>query len=565
VTQPTTDTRESIRRLWARWDALKQARQPWVEQWRELAEYINPIRSRFLTTDRLKAGSKLNDKIINNRATIAARVQAAGMMSGITSPARPWYALTTADPEMAEYGPVRGYLHILEERTRKMIQKSNLYDCLHLIYTDLVTPGTGALLIEEHPRRLLQGYVFPIGQYAISTNEFLEVDSLYRETSMSVRQMVKKFRLERCSLTVQQAFKRGDLEQMHDVLHAIEPSEDNAKGRYNMPWKSCWLEAGDGQRGQYLHEGGFEEFPAMCPRWQVTAEDAYGSSPAMDALGDIRALQLLEEKGLVLVEKSADPPMRGPTSLMGQRPSLLPGDFTPYDGFSGTKFEPAMEVNPGALVAVRAAIGDHIARINEAFSADLWLMLSQSDKSQMTAREVAERHEEKILQLGPVLEHLQTELLEPMLSRVLGIGFRNGYLPPAPRELQGVELKIEYTSILAQAQRLVTTTGIDRLTAYVINLAQAAPEVLDKVNHDEMVDEMGLALGVKPDLVRTDEEVAQIRANRAKAQAQAAAAEQMAAAAQGAKALSGADLEGDNVLSRMLGAQGELANAGRVR
>jgi hypothetical protein len=215
-----------------------------------------------------------------------------------------------------------------------------------------------------------------------------------------------------------------------------------------------------------------------------------------------------------------------------------------------------MEIPPAAIAVVGAEIREHEARIKTAFFADLWLSLTQGDAGQMTAREVVERHEEKMLQLGPVMERLTDELLDPLIDRAFGILLRNGDLPPPPEELLGMELRVEYLSILAQAQKLVGTSAVERLASFVGNLAGVRPEVLDKVDFDEMVDAYGGMLGVPPQLIRPDEDVAELRQARAQAQAQAEQAQAMAASVQGAKVLSETDTGGDNALTRMLANMG---------
>ena len=182
----------------------------------------------------------------------------------------------------------------------------------------------------------------------------------------------------------------------------------------------------------------------------------------------------------------------------------------------------------------------------------------------MTAREVVERHEEKMLQLGPVMERLTDELLDPLIDRTFSVLLRNGDLPPPPEELQGMELKVEYISILAQAQKLVGTSAVERLASFVGNLAGVRPEVLDKINFDEMVDQYGGMLGVPPQLIRPDEEVAKLRQARAQQAAQAQQAEAAAASVQGARVLSETDTSSDNALTRILSNLGGGALPGRA-
>jgi methyl-accepting chemotaxis protein len=236
--------------------------------------------------------------------------------------------------------------------------------------------------------------------------------------------------------------------------------------------------------------------------------------------------------------------------------SLLPGDVNYVDtAMPGQTLAPVYEINSNAPAVIEATIREHETRIKTAYYADLWLMLSQAD-GEMTAREVVERREEKLLQLGTVLERLQNELLNPLVDRVFGILQRRGKLPKAPPELSGKPLRVEYISIMAQAQKLLGTTGIERLAGFIGQVAAVKPEILDKFDVDATVDEYSEMLGVPAGIVRTDEEVATIRAQRQQMAQQQQQAAQMQQAAETAKTASQADTEGNNALTTMLQAMG---------
>jgi hypothetical protein len=145
----------------------------------------------------------------------------------------------------------------------------------------------------------------------------------------------------------------------------------------------------------------------------------------------------------------------------------------------------------------------------------------------MTATEVAERHEEKLLMLGPVLERIHNELLSPLVDITFDRCMESGILPPPPEEIQGVDLDIEFISVLAQAQRAVAVNGMERLVSTAVSLAPVRPEILDKINFDQVIDDMGNAFGVNPAIVISDDDAAAARAQRA----QQAAAMQAAATA----------------------------------
>lgn len=536
--------------------ALELERQSWISHWRDISDYTMPRRGRFLVSDRNK-GDRRNTKIIDNTGRYSLRTLAAGMMTGLTSPSRPWFRLTTPDPALDEFAPVKTWLYLVEQRMRAVFAKSNIYNVLHGTYEELGAFGTSAFLGLDDFEDVVRFYPFTAGEYMIAQDNRGKVDTIYREYSMTVAQVVGEFGEDNVSATVRAMHARGSLDQWVTVCHAIEPRPESQRERgkvdgRNKPIRSVYWEKG-GDQDKVLREAGYDKFPGLAPRWDVLFGDIYGRSPAMDALGDIKQLQAEQKYKGKGIAKMVDPPMVGPSSLKNRPASVLPGDITYVDVQQGQQgFVPAYQVQP-RLNELMMDIQEVQDRVRQAFYADLFLMLANSDRRQMTATEVAERHEEKLLALGPVLERLQDELLEPLIDRTFEKMVAAEILPPPPEELAGVDLRVEYISMLAQAQKAVATGGIERLSSYVGNVAAVRPDVLDKVNWDQTVDEYADALGVPPTLIVPDEQVAEIRAQRQKAEQAQQQAAMLQQAAQGAETLSKADMGGDSVLAAITG------------
>jgi len=343
---------------------LENESSTFTSHWRDLSDYILPRRSRFTITDANK-GERKNQKIIDSTATLAARTLRSGMMSGITSPARPWFRLSTNDPDMAEFGPVKEWLYAVSNVMTGMFLRSNLYNCLPIIYGDMGVFGTACLSIEEDFDDVVRFYPFAIGSYRIANNSKLKVDVFQRDFRMTVRQIVQKFGQMKngkpdwsiFSSQVKSAWDNGLYETWIDVSHVVQPNEGYQKDKAGQQYKkysSCYYERGYmGQAngmysdGRILRESGYNHFPILAPRWEITGEDVYGTScPGMDALGDIKQLQIGERRGAQALEKMVNPPMTGPTSLMNRKASIASGDITYVDSRdAGSMFRPAHETN----------------------------------------------------------------------------------------------------------------------------------------------------------------------------------------------------------------------------
>lgn len=562
---------------------LDLERSSFLPHWRDIADLTMPRRAKFYTSD-VNRGDRRNQKIIDATATMAARTLRSGMMSGVTSPARPWFKLTTSDPDMASYGPVKNWLEIVDRRMSTAFLRSNLYNVLPIVYGDIGSFGTAAMSIEEYFNNVLHFSPFPLASFYISTNDKLKVDVFMREFRMTVRQIVSRFganpsRPEKINWTnisssVKSMYESGQREAWVEVTHAIYPNEmyriGNPLSQYKK-YASIYFERGmstggssyltGDDKGKLLSEKGYDFFPIMAPRWEVAGEDSYGTDcPGMMSLGDNKQLQVGEKMSAQAVEKMIKPPMIGPTSLRQQKASILPGDITYVDTREGMQgFRPAHEINFN-ISALEAKQDQVRMRIKRAYFEDLFLMLASSDRRQITAREIDERHEEKLLALGPVLEQLNQDLLDPLIDNAYAIMDAQGYIPPAPEEIAGQALKIEYVSIMAQAQKLISIGSVDRFSGFVGQLMQIAPEAKSKINTDKLVDVYGDYLSIPSGIIRSDEEVQEIRQAEQAAIQQQRQVEQAQAMVQGAKQLSDTSMEGDNALNRIL----DQANAGNL-
>lgn len=539
--------------------ALKTERQSFTDHWRDIADHVLPRRGRFLTTDRNK-GDRRNGNLVDNTGTMAHRTLSSGLMSGVTSPARPWFRLGAPDPRLMEVSSVKLWLSDAERMMREVFNRSNIYNALYSVYEELSAFGTAAMLVYEDmdpAGTIITCQTLTIGEYLVAQNAAGRVDTLYREYSMTVGQVVEQFGEANVSTTVRHHWQRGQVDTWVDVVHAIEPNRKPG----GKPYREVWFEVG-GEKDKFLREGGFDEFPAMCPRWHLAGSDIYGRSPAMDALGDIKQLQVQEKRLAQAIDKMVNPPLVAPTSLRNTPINALPGGVTFEDALQGKGGVRSMyDVQP-RTVEMQQSMDYVRLRIRRAFYEDVWMIVTEIERSNVTATEVDARRQEKLLMLGPVLERLHHELLDPLIDRVFAImvkksvpywqlGQDSPLLPMPPEELADMDLRVEYISILADAQKSVAIGGIERVASFIGNLSAAYPEVKDKFDADQAVDEYADAIGAPARVILPDDRVAEIRKARsqqiAKQEQQAAmsqAAQTMHTGAQAAKVLSETDMGG---------------------
>lgn len=547
--------------------SLVNERSPLEADWRDLSAFIAPSRARFLTTDNNK-GRRNYRNIIDSSGSLALRTLKSGMMAGVTSPARKWFRFTVPDDDLNEYGPVKVWLDDVRDRVLAVFGRSNLYNKLPSLYGDMAVFGTGAMAVLASEKDFLRFYDYPIGSYYLGNDHEGRIRVFARKYELTVRQTVMRFGTttpsgapdwSRFSDRVKTAWTNGNEDTAKvQIVHLVTPNDQWDPMRLASKYKqfhSCHFEENTSDvEERYLEDKGFDEFPVIAPRWDVAGEDVYGGeSPGWIALGDIKQLQFGEKMSLQAIEKGVKPPLVGSIDMKQQEISMIAGDISWVDESTDRKLRPLHDPTL-ALDQLENKQQQVRNRIDKAFFADLFLMLDQLERNEITATEILERKQEKLLILGPVLEQLNQDGLDPLVERTYAELNRRGEIPPPPPELEGVDVRPEYESIMAQAQKEQGLGALDRFATFTSKWAidTQRPDALDKVDSDQMFDEYGLMTGVPARIVRPDDEVKKIRDGRARQQQAAQAADTADRAASAAQKLSATDTSGKNALTDLL-------------
>jgi hypothetical protein len=545
--------------------ALDLERQSFIAHYKELSEHVRPRKGRFETEDRNRGTRERKHKaIINSAGTKALRTATAGLVAGVMSPTRPWFALDAGDPALLEFQPVKIWLDQAERLIRAIFNASNLYSMAPTMLSELLLFGTGCMSHLDDFEDVARFFTHTAGSYMISQNERYEVDTMIREFQMTTEQMVTMFGLKAVSPKVSTAFANGNLSLWFDVVQIIEPNPNAITGpRFadQMPFRSVFYEpGGDGalETDGVLLIKGFEEFPVYAPRWDVTGEDIYGTDcPGMQALGDIKGLQIQERRKAQAIDKMVNPPLKGPASLRNVPIESLPGGVTLYESDQNPEgLQPIYTVNPQINDLVNNMQVTE-RRIGETFFNDLFLAITNMEGIQPRNQlDIQSRNEERLLQLGPVLERIQGDFLTKVVERTFNQALRANIMPDAPPELEGRELDVKFISSLAIAQRTAAIGPIQQLVQFVGGMGQLVPTALDKFDADQAIDEFAEAVGAPAKLVKPDEDVAATRQARAQQQQRQQMAELAATGASAVKDLSESNADGEgNVLKAIQEAQ----------
>lgn len=477
-------------------------RHEWEATWQEITDYILPRKNHI--TNKTKQ-VKRTQKLFDSTAIHANELLAASMQGTLTSSSTLWFGLRMREDEANDDKDVVSWLDLCAKRMYKAFNSSNFASESHEIYLDLGTIATGCLLEEEAETKVsgfngLNFRAIHISEYYIEENAAGYVDTVFRKFPFTARQAYQLWG-DKAGQRVLDKIKTNPDEQM-DFVHAVFPKGDHNVDT-KLPFASVYIEP----TGKHLIKvGGYHEFPYMVPRWSKASGEKYGRSPSFTALPDVKTLNRATELELKAWAKSIDPPAIAPDEGVQGQLKLIPSsvNYVRWDLVDKIRY-----MESGHKYDVSQLKRDELkSSIRRIFFADQFQL---QDGPQMTATEVQVRYELMQRLLGPTLGRLESEFLNPLISRTFGIMFRSGAFGEPPQGLRGQDIDVEYVGPLAKAQKLNQLTGITRMYEAVSPLAQVKPDMLDRIDEDEVMKVAADLTGVPQKILRSDAQVKKIR------------------------------------------------------
>ena len=538
-----------VKELLERSVQLAGVRENWNNYWEDVLYYSIPRKS--YVTRKKQQGDRLPVDVYDSASIEALNTFAAGLHGYLTNPAAKWFNLRTEDRDLMDDKEVKVWLKDSEDKIYDTLNGSNFNQQIHEIYLDFGSIGTCAMFIEEDEKDYVRFYARPMREIYIDENVRENVDVVYREFELTVRQCYQQWG-KGCSQATVKKFDKNKFSDKIVILHSVEPRADYHPGKKdskNMPFMSVYIEK---EAKKKLSESGFRSFPYMVARANKESGEIYGTSPAMQCFSDVKMVNRMGETNIRAAMKTVDPPLDTPHDGFMRPLNLNPGAVNYRNAGVPGIDNTVRPIQTGSNVPLGIELIERVEKkIHRAFFVDLFLSLAQRDPK-MTATEVLSRKQESMLLLGPMLGRLMNELLDPTVVRTFDVLAERGVIPPPPITLQERQTKlvIDYVSPLARAQKMSEKQSIDSVMGMVGALGPVAPQVMDKIDIDAVIDEVADLEGINPELIRDKNEVKEIREARASAQQ---AAQKLEAANQGADIIQ----KSASAAKDMKGAQGE--------
>lgn len=520
------DTEQQIKELKARWQQLKDNRHEFEPRWTEAQQYCDNGILQWESISSLPEVPKRYSSLPYNYC----KTLVAGIVGYAISPSVNWFKLSLEQVELLELYGVKDFL---EECERVMIAEfnaSNLYKESVPFVKDSAIIGHSLLLIDEDLDNNRPRYTkFPANELYIDINEYGEVDTVFRHYQDTLRNCANFFGVENLDENMQEDAENPEKwNNKVELLQCTLPREkfnSSLKDAKNKPYACFYI---DLKNGKILQESGYDEFPYAVFTWDRFPGYAYSSSPAQDAMADIKALNIIKKTSLTIAQKSANPAFLATEDVRDI--DLAPEGVT-YLPTKDSRFEP-LRAGDNYPVTLQE-LANYEQNIKDWFYVDYFLMLQQK-QGNMTATEVMELQGEKAATLSSLIVALDAALRK-IISRTFNILMKEGKLPEVPYTLQDklATMKVDFNGPLAQAQKKYHTMGGTLQALQTVGpILQMFPNAGDFIDGDQLMKTALEGQGMPQNVIREDDDVDKLRVQRAQAEQEAAAQQQQMQMAQ---------------------------------
>ena len=497
----------------SRYEQLKLERNKFIDRWQEAEQYVAPVVYDWGNLDAVPSvPTRYASSPCLNLKTLVA-----GLTGYSISPNITWFKLSLQDQSTMDAYGVKDWLEECDKYLQAEYTRSNLYSEASKFVEYAAIDGHAAMLIDEDIERgKLRFTTMRNNEIYLDVDDYGEIDTVYREYYMTVRNAVKFFGLENLHESIQDKYKDVKLwNEKVKILYAVYPREDydeESPDAKNMPYAAVYM---DMDHSVIIQESGYNEMPFSVFEWDRISGLAYSNSPAITAMSDIKALNIIKSTSLKIAQMSAEPPMVLPSSI--RNVNLVPRGRTYVDNPATDTITP---IKTGDNYPITLDVKrDYEQEVRNWFFVDFFLMLQQKE-AQMTATEVMELQGEKAATLANLVVALN-EALTKIIKRSFNLLYQAGRLPELPEVLmeEGASIKIEFIGPLAQAQQKYHAAGgITQALSLIGPIIQLDPTSADFIDFSKLMTRAMEGQGMPEEVIREDDDVQKIREARAKQQ-----------------------------------------------
>jgi len=482
-----------------RYKKAKNRKGLWENYLKEAYEYALPDKQ---TIDQHSPGQKKNLKVFDSTAITALQKYANRMQQQIVPPWKTWMRLEpgTDTPDEVKQD-VQKQLDLITDIIFDHINHSNFSTQAHESFTDLGI-STGALIVEEGDgiQSMLNFRSVSLSEIFPEVTQRGQIENIFRCFKVPARDIMEIYPRATLSAKLIKIVKDEPDTEVELIEGVIK--EGTKFETYVCHDKDVILE-------EYN-----DSSPWVVFRETVTPGETLGRGRIMQLLPDIKTLNKVVEFNLRNAAlaisglyTAADDGILNPYTV-----KLSPGAIIPV-GSNDTRNPSLMPLNrSGDFNLAQLLINDYRQIINEFMYAQPFGSIQETPVR--TATEMGIRNQDLIQSSLSSFGRMQSEMLEPLIKRVVDILVKNGKLPPL--RIDGREVTIKFTSPMAKIQDM---EELQNFNQFMQEMAMLPPDYFEgTIKLEDVPQWKAEKMGIPQKLMRNKAEQEEMKQNIAKAQ-----------------------------------------------
>ncbi len=440
--------KELAHKLSSRYQQLLQKRQSVEAIIGEITNYVHPQRMPQQTG--VASSHSSQRRLYDSTAIIAADQLASCLWSFACDSATSWFRLSRAHQGDK-------ILYELEQDIYSILDANRFYSASHEFFRDLVSFGTAFFVCDGNAQsgEFLFKAIHPL-DCAFEEDATGEITTIFRK-------ILQDDPAHNCQ---------------KEQIHVVIKNHADLKEYTALPWVSIFMDA---QKGMITHIAGYHENPYMVARFHTRSQQPWGESPAMQALADIKTLNLMVKNNLIAAQKQVDPPLLASDELFARGLRAEAGSII-YGGIDGNSGIKRLEPLAGAGNVSLGLEMEEKKRniIREAF----YYQLIHHFNLQKTATQAVLDQEDKLRLIYPLINRVFAEFLRPCVLRLAHILLREKY------GYYEQDIHIQSYSALALAKKRNDANKKMQSIHHLMPLLNMNPQLLEQLNIQEVLSQI---------------------------------------------------------------------------
>jgi hypothetical protein len=489
----------------------KSKAQNFLSLYQQVADLMYPVENQI--TDFKTPGEDKSLDFRDPAGMIGLDKATSGFISAWIPKDREFFGIRIKNRQIAELDHIKRWTHLAVQIAHDELFESNFMQQLQQTVKATIGFGIGSLFSEFSLKKLALNFKDRhISNYVIKQDVDGRVNTHILFLDLTAAQAAEEFPYpgEDIIKDANNLEREGKIHRFIQIIRERTNRNADLVTISNSPFESVVVNVRD---KRVVDEGGYREFPYAVPRWERSSNEKYGRGRGTIGLSLVKELQQMRIDFLECGNKWNNPPLETVDANIEGEIDTSPGGRTSVMEKGSVNTIPPAAMGSFPITREILEMQRDLIK-NEIFYNDIFQQFRNLRGDRRVTLELQLRYEEGLDEMVAPVINMESELFDPMLTRVVLLLIRHGKIPKPPAELSGMPFGIEYKGKLAMAMKQYQSQAILKFSQILPSIDAAYPGAKDTINMDRAMPDIAMSMGIKSEHLSTPEEIAAIRQKR---------------------------------------------------